>query len=221
MIFEKQDYIVKAKDIDIEIKQSIINKYKSFKYFLGIEIFAFVIAMIQLFFSKDKSINLIMFVGCILMATLVIVLENSWSIKVKDKKIYIKSNVGNHKIKYKDLVSIERCYRTIKHHSEKVLEVRYLKGRKIVHVVLPYADESEYQLKQICDSFITKEEIENGIVIGRDYFEIRDEEENEFIKKKNIKINQSILLIIILISEMICFIIMIIELFKVIIDNGG
>ena len=90
-----------------------------------------------------------------------------------------------------------------------------------VHVVLPYADESEYQLKQICDSFITKEEIENGIVTGRDYFEIRDEEENEFIKKKNIRINQSILLIIILIGEMICLIIMIIELFKVIINNGG
>ena len=67
----------------------------------------------------------------------------------------------------------------------------------------------------------TLEEIKNGIVIGRDYFEIRDEEENDFIKKKNIKINQSILLIIILISEMICFIIMIIELFKVIINNGG
>ena len=221
MIFEKQDYIVKAKDIDIEIKQSIINKYKSLKYILGIEVFALIIAIIQLFYSKDKSINLIMFVGLVLMATLVTVLERNWRIRVKDKKIYIKSNVGNHKIEYKDLISIKRCYRTIKHHREKVLEVRYLKGRKLVQVVLPYADESEYQLKQICDSFITKEEIENGIVTGRDYFEIRDEEENEFIKKKNIRINQSILLIIILIGEMICLIIMTIELFKVIINNGG
>ena len=221
MIFEKQDYIVKAKDIDIVIKQSIIDKYKSLKYILGIEILAFIIAMIQLFLSKDKSINLIMFVGFILMATLVIVLENSWSIKVKDKIIYIKSNVGNHKIKYKDLISIERCYRTIKHHTEKVLEIRFLKRKKIVHVLLPYADEFEYQLKQICDSFITKKEIEKNIIFGNEFFDIRDEEENEFIKKKNIKKNQFIILIIILIGVTICLIIMIIELFKVIINNGG
>ena len=151
------------------------------------------------------------------MATVVIILENNWSIKIKDKVIYIKNHSGKHKIKYENLISFQRCYRGKQHHTEKVLIVKYLKKNKIIHVILPYADEFELQLEQICEAFITRGDIENGIYIGSEYFDIRDEEQNSCIeKKRSFKIDKNVLLIIILFSNIIVFIMMLIELFKII-----
>lgn len=213
MIFEKEDYIVKARDIDIEIRQSLINKYKSVKYFIYIEIFVFIIAFISIIFSKDIAVNAIMFIGFFIMATVVIILENNWSIKIKDRIIYIKNHSGNHKIKYKDLIYLRR---TIRNRSEKVLYVKYLKKNKIIDITLPYADEFEEQLEQICKAFITKDDIENGIKIGSGYFNIREDDENNNIEKKNIKVNSEAILIFVLLLLIMSCIILMFELLKMI-----
>ena len=210
MLLEKGDYIVKAKDIDIEIKQSLLDKYKSFIY---VEIFAFIIAFISIIFSKDIAVNAIMFIGFFIMATVVIILENSWSIKINDRIIYIKNHSGNHKIKYKDLIYLRR---TIRNRSEKVLYVKYLKKNKIIDITLPYADEFEEQLDQICEAFITKDDIENEIKIGSGYFDIREDDENNNIEKKNIKVNSEAIMIFILLLLIISCIILVFELLKMI-----
>lgn len=213
MLFEKEDYIVKARDIDIEIKQSLINKYKGVKYFIYVEIFAFFTALISISFSKDFAVNAIMFIGFFVMTTVVIILENNWSIKIKDRIIYIKNHSGNHKIKYKDLIYLRR---TIRNRSEKVLYVKYLKKNKIITVILPYADEFEEQLDQICKAFITKDDIENGRQVGNEYFYIRDDDENNNIEKKNIKLNMVTIMIFILLLLIISCIILVFELLKMI-----
>lgn len=217
MIFEKEDYIVKARDLDAEIKQSLINKYKSIKYFIYVEIFVFCIVFIQIIISKNKAINAIMFLGFFVMATVVIILENNWSIKIKDRTIYIKHHSGNHKIKYHDLLYFRKCYRVLKHHKEKVLAVKYLKRNKIITVIMPYADEFESQLEQMCEAFITKEDIEKGLYIGSGYFDIRDEEEDKNIEKKSgVKLNIKVYRSIVLILLIIVLIMLLFELFKII-----
>ena len=216
MLFEKEDYIVKAKDVDIEIKQSILNKYKSVKYFIFTEIFAFILVLILIIFSKDIAVNAIMYIGFFIMATVVIILESNWSIKIKDRIIYIKNHSGNHKIKYKDLVYFRICYRTIRHYREKVLNVKYLKKNRIIDITLPYADEFEEQLEQICKAFITKDDIENGIEIGSDYFYIREDDENNIIEKKNIKLNLIVIMVFLLLILIMSCIILMFELLKMI-----
>ena len=213
MLLEKEDYIVKAKNIDIEIKQSLTNKYKSVKYFIYVEIFAFFTALISISFSKDFAVNAIMFIGFFVMITVVIILENNWSIKIKDRIIYIKNHSGNHKIKYKDLINLQR---TIRNRNEKVLYVKYLKKNKIITVILPYADEFEEQLDQICKAFITKNDIENGIEFSSGYFDIREDDENTYIEKKNIKLNMVTIMIFILLFLIISYIILMFELLKMI-----
>lgn len=213
MLFEKEDYIVKAKDVDIEIKQSILNKYKSVKYFIFTEILAFILVLILIIFSKDIAVNAIMYIFFFIMATVVIILESNWSIKIKDRIIYIKNHSGNHKIKYKDLVYFRR---TIRNRSERVLYVKYLKKNKIIDIILPYADEFEEQLEQICKAFITKDDIENGIEIGSDYFYIREDDENNVIEKKNIKLNLVVIMVFILLLLIMSCIILMFELLKMI-----
>lgn len=213
MLFEKEDYIVKARDIDIEIKQSLINKYKSVKYFIFIEIVVLFMAFILITFLKDIAIKAIMFIGFFVMATVVIIFENNWSIKIKDRIIYVKNHSGNHKIKYKDLIYLRK---TIRNHSEKALYVKYLKKNKIITVILPYADEFEEPLEQICKAFITKDDIENGIEIGSGYFDIREDDKNNTIEKKNIKVNSEAIMIFVLLLLIISCIILLLELLKMI-----
>ncbi len=213
MLFEKEDYIVKARDIDIEIKQSLINKYKSVKYFIYVEVFVFFIAFISMFFSKDIAVNAIIFISFFVMVTVVIILENNWSIKIKNRIIYIKNHSGNHKIKYKDLIYLRR---TIRNRSEKVLYVKYLKKNKIITVILPYINEFEEQLDQICKAFITKNDIENRIEFDSAYFDIREDDENNNIEKKNIKLNIEIIMIFILLLSIVSCIILVLELLKMI-----
>lgn len=213
MIFEKKDYIVKAKDINIEIEHSIINKYKSFKKFIYAEILGFILALIYIIISHNISV--IMVLGFLVMATVIIIFEKNWSIKIKNRKIYIKNHSGNHKIKYENLICFRKCYRIIKHSREKIIEVKYLKGKKIVHIILPYADEFEYELEQMCNTFITKGDIENGVYIDNQYFDIRDENQNNYIEKKSrFKIDKHIFYIMVLVGNLIVYIILVIELLK-------
>ena len=92
MLFEKGDYIVKAKDIDIEIKQSLLDKYKSVKYFIYVEIFVFIVEFLPIIFSKDIARNVIMFMFLFIITTVVIILESNWSIIIKDRIIYKKKS---------------------------------------------------------------------------------------------------------------------------------
>lgn len=213
MLFEKGDYIVKAKDIDIEIKQSLLDIYKSVKYFIYVEIFVFIVEFLPIIFSKDIARNVIMFMFLFIITTVVIILESNWSIKIKDRIIYIKSHSGNHKIKYKDLIYLRR---TIRNRSEKVLYVKYLKKNKIIDITLPYADEFEEQLDQICEAFITKDDIEEGKYVSKEYFDIREDDENNNIEKKNIKVNSEAIMIFVLLLLIMSCIILMFELLKMI-----
>lgn len=213
MLFEKGDYIVKAKDIDIEIKQSLLDKYKSVKYFIYVEIFVFIVEFLPIIFSKDIARNVIMFMFLFIITTVVIILESNWSIKIKDRIIYIKNHSGNHKIKYKDLIYLRR---TIRNRSEKVLYVKYLKKNKIIDITLPYADEFEEQLDQICEAFITKDDIEEGKYVSKEYFDIREDDENNNIEKKNIKVNSEAIMILVLLLLIMSCIMLVFELLKMI-----
>ena len=213
MLFEKRDYIVKAKDIDIEIKQSLLDKYKSVKYFIYVEIFVVIVEFLPIIFSKDIARNVIMFMFLFIITTVVIILESNWSIKIKDRIIYIKNHSGNHKIKYKDLIYLRR---TIRNRSEKVLYVKYLKKNKIIDITLPYADEFEEQLDQICEAFITKDDIEEGKYVSKEYFDIREDDENNNIEKKNIKVNSEAIMILVLLLLIMSCIMLVFELLKMI-----
>ena len=213
MLFEKGDYIVKAKDIDIEIKQSLLDKYQSVKYFIYVEIFVFIVEFLPIIFSKDIARNVIMFMFLFIITTVVIILESNWSIKIKDRIIYIKNHSGNHKIKYKDLIYLRR---TIRNRSEKVLYVKYLKKNKIIDITLPYADEFEEQLDQICEAFITKDDIEEGKYVSKEYFDIREDDENNNIEKKNIKVNSEAIMILVLLLLIMSCIMLVFELLKMI-----
>ena len=213
MLFEKGDYIVKAKDIDIEIKQSLLDIYKSVKYFIYVEIFVFIVEFLPIIFSKDIARNVIMFMFLFIITTVVIILESNWSIKIKDRIIYIKNHSGNHKIKYKDLIYLRR---TIRNRSEKVLYVKYLKKNKIIDITLPYADEFEEQLDQICEAFITKDDIEEGKYVSKEYFDIREDDENNNIEKKNIKVNSEAIMILVLLLLIMSCIMLVFELLKMI-----
>ena len=215
MLFEDEDYIVKAKNINVDIKQSIMNKYKSIRYFIYAGIFVFIILLIMSITAKDIKRELIFNIGFFIMATVVIILENSWRIKIYDRTIYIRNHSGRHKIKYKDLISFQiyRRGRT----NEKVAKFKYLKRNKCVSVILPLGVESEAQFEQIFNSFITKDDIEKGIQISKEYFDIRDDEENDYIEKKSgKKINILAFYIMILIVLIIVFFVNLMVLFKII-----
>ena len=218
MIFEKEDYIVKAKDLNVEIKHTLKDKYKNITY-IGIGIFiAFIIFLILILVSKNRVANTIEYLGIFIICGAVFIIENKWTLKIKDRIIYINTRDGQYKIKYRDLICFYASTRKYKGRPyEKVLVVKYLKRNKIKQIIVPYADEFDYEIKQICKAFVTKGEIENGRQIGNSYFDIRDEEENSFIeKKRGIQLNSIMLLIIALIACAIGWIAMMIELVKII-----
>ncbi|MBO4815733.1 MAG: hypothetical protein J5507_02110 [Clostridia bacterium] len=210
MMFEKEDYIVKAKDVEAEIKHSIIDKYKSIKFFIIFQSICFFILLIYIICSKSFLEKGIWIIGFLILAIIIIILESNWSLEIKDRVVYIKNHSGKHIINYKDLVYFRKGYRQIKNHVEKVLNVKYLKKNKIIKIVLPYYDdEFDIQLEQICKAFITKEDIEKGIEIDRDYFYIRNDEENTIIEKKigkkmDMMIIRTIILSILILSNIIC-----------------
>ena len=218
MIFEKEDYIVKARDLNVEIKQNLRDRFKNINY-IGISIFiVFTIFLILILLSKNRVANTIEYLGLFLICMAVFIIENKWNLKIKDRIIYINTRDGQYKIKYRDLVCFYAGTRKYKGRPyEKVLVINYLKKNKIKQIIVPYADEFNYEIKQICKSFVTKEEIENGRQIGSDYFDIRDEEQNNYIEKKSgVKIDGIMLLIIALIGSIIACIMILIELYKII-----
>ena len=218
MIFEKEDYIVKARDLNVEIKQNLRDRFKNINY-IGISIFiVFTIFLILILLSKNRVANTIEYLGLFLICMAVFIIENKWNLKIKDRIIYINTRDGQCKIKYRDLVCFYTGTRKYKGRPyEKVLVIKYLKKNKIKQIIVPYADEFDFEIKQICKTFVTKEEIENGRQIGSGYFDIRDEEQNNYIEKKSgVKIDGIMLLIIALIGSIIACIMILIELYKII-----
>ena len=207
MLFEEDDYIVKAKDINIDIQQSIIENIKKYIY---IEIFVFFILLIQILFSKRFAIIAVMYLSFFLIINILRVLLHNWSIRIKDRTIYIKNHSGNHKIKYKDLISIQNFTR----HDN--MEIKDLKRNKICRIVLPYEYRFESQIEQICNSFITKNDVEQGKYFNKEFFDIREDDGNNYIEKKNKKVNTVAIMIIVLLFLIILCIMMMLELLKAI-----
>lgn len=207
MNFKKGEYIIKARDLDIEIK----NKHKYIKHLIVLEVLIVIIALLQLIASNNSS--LLIFLMPFIIYPVVTILEYNWSLKIINRTIYIKNHSGSHKIQYKDLLSINVLYRG-RGNTERVLEVKYLKKNKIIKVILPFSGELDSKIYEICKSFITNEEIENGKQIEYGYFDIREEVKNGFIEKKK-EINRTGLLIISLVFCSIVCILMLIKLFQI------
>lgn len=91
-----------------------------------------------------------------------------------------------------------------------------MKKNKIIDITLPYADEFEEQLDQICEAFITKDDIEEGKYVSKEYFDIREDDENNNIEKKNIKVNSEAIMILVLLLLIMSCIMLVFELLKMI-----
>lgn len=206
MIIENEAYIVKARDLDIEIK----NKHKYIKHLIVFELLIVFIALLPLIVSNNSS--LLIFLMPFIIYPVVTILEYNWSLKIINRTIYIGNHSGHHEIKYKDLVSVKASYRG-RHNIEKVMTVKYLKKKKKISVILPFGDNLDFQIEKICNSFITNQELESGKQIGYGYFNIRNDDEESVFKEKK-KLTKTFFLITSLVFSSIVVIIMLIKLFK-------
>ena len=102
MISKKEDFIVKYKDTNIEIKQSIFNNHKSVKTFIYVEIVAFAFILIKILFSKKIETGIVMYFGLFLIFTVVIIIEYNWSIRIRDKSGTVKRRNNYENTEYEE-----------------------------------------------------------------------------------------------------------------------
>lgn len=220
------DYIVKCKEIDIEIDDTIQkrNNTKDLKNFMIFLCIIFIFFISRIYDANPK----LLLPGCIFFAILIILVKlvlkkPLWKLKIQNRKIYIDLNFGHHVIDYSDLVNFEltKVWKRVARYNRIMVDalvVTYLKNGKLKRVVLETQENLNQEIKEICKSFIRKSQLDiNPSSYYYDYFDIGGEDIDTKLKalekynnKKSI-ILTSILLVMIITLLFFCY-----NLFKVI-----
>ena len=192
--YEILDYIVKAKDIDVDISNSL-KKNLSSTDTRNIYMFLFIlyIFFIILLWNNTITILILMTILYFVLAILIIKMisfEVKWNLKIHNKKIYVNYDLRHHYINYSDLVNFEikKVTKTIIKHSIHgrvqidALVISYFKKGKIYKVTLEIKDCIKPEIKDICNAFITKKQLANAPDSFDDYFYTCKENINEKLK---------------------------------------
>lgn len=220
------DYIVKCKEIDIEIYDTIQkrNTTKDLKKFMIFLFIVFIFFMSRIYDTNPK----LLLPSCVFFAIVIIIVKlllkkPLWKLKIQNRKIYIDLNFRHHVIAYSNLVNFEltKVWKVTRYKRIMVdaLVVTYLKNSKLKRVVLETQENLIQEIKEICKSFIKKSQLDiNPRSYYYDYFDINREDIDTKLKalekynnKKSI-MQVSILLVMIITLLFFCY-----NLFKVII----
>lgn len=179
------EYIVKAKDSNIEI-----NSPKNHKKDIISFIILFTFAIIGLIYNATIDHSFIFLIPLMILAGIVIWIDSKWSLKVNNRKIYIKKGFSNTIIDYSNLINTRlKKHGMIGEGSTGIswyLEIEHIKNNKFVMTTIPisYLEEVLPSISEFRNNFITNLELKTRTSISEEYFDIRENEITEIISKK-------------------------------------
>ncbi len=169
--YETEDFIVKAKNIDADISNSL-NKVlsSSDKNNLYIFIAILYLLIIVILWNSTTKIIILVTIFFFLLAFLtvkIIAFEVKWDLKIHNQKIYVYYDLRHHNIDYCDLVSfkIKKTHKRINKYGSvqiDVLRIDYFKKGKIHRIELEVKDYIKPEIESICKAFITKKQLDNN-----------------------------------------------------------
>ena len=185
-----KDYIVKSRDINIEINHTIKDRLldEDFRKIKSIElyntIFIIIILLFKWFVFNEFNIivdSLLLFI--IVFINYNIISKNKWNLKIENKTICINYRKKHYLIKYKDLINIKSTAHSYKkvgifereYINENFFTIIFKDNDDIKQINLPYGGgKYNYELDCIKRAFITKEELENKKICDFGFFDIKD-----------------------------------------------
>lgn len=172
MIKNKEEYIVKAKNANIETygAQDELKDKASF-YIIWI------ITVILCVFLKPLS-TMIIALLIVISSGLFIILNSKWTLKIKDKRLDIKKGFRSYVIEYKDLINVKKLevnsYDSPSYSKQNHLQIEFMKEKCYKNIYLPYSQKNmESTILDICQLFITNKELERNPDVSEEYISIR------------------------------------------------
>ena len=170
MTNDKDEYIVKAKKVNLEVNgpQYDFKDRISYYVILGGTV------ILCLFLSKILIAFIIICLGLLLK----IFSYSKWNLRIEDETIYIKKDFRKYIIDYKDLINVmskksQSAYdgSVSVHHY---LEIEYSKNNHCDIVNLPFSPKNmETEVSEICRLFITNKQLERYPENYNDYIDIK------------------------------------------------
>ena len=187
---ETVDFIVKAKDIDVDISNTL-KKSLSYSDTRNIYIFLFILYLFFIIQLRNNTIQvlILMTIFYFVLTALIIKIisfEVKWDLKIHNKKIYVYYNLRHHYIDYYDLVNfeIEKVHKRVTRYGSvqiNALVIYYLKKGKLHRIELEVKDYIKPEIEKVCKAFITKKQLDNNPNNYHDYIYISKENSNEKI----------------------------------------
>lgn len=197
--YEIKDFIVKAKNIDIDISNSF-QKSLSSNDKRNLYIFLFIVYIffiILLWHNTIKTLILITIFYFILAVLIIkiIYFEMKWDLKIHNQKIYVYYDLRHHYIDYCDLINFEikRIHKRVTRYGYAQIDaliIHYLKNGKIHRIRLEVKDYIKPEIENACKAFITKKQFDNNPHSYDDYLSTCKENVNEkldAIEKYNVR----------------------------------
>ena len=187
----ENEYIVKAKDMEVEVKQSLKTLPMYYKVALFLCVFFWTFTIWGLF-NFDNYLATKVIVLMILIGYILIFIDNLWKIKIQDRIIYIDHFFRHTKIEYKNLLKFSQIYHRRSYRTEGyyTIYIRYAEKNEIKSLNLPQVKVGNSQLKtmyEICNTFITNKQLKTIENLDSDYFDIKNEWQNVKGEKLDIK----------------------------------
>lgn len=179
------EYILKAKDSNIEI-----NSPKNHKKDIISFIILYTFGITSLIYYATIDHNFIFLILLMILAGIVIWIDSKWSLKVNDRKIYIKKGFSNTIIDYPNLINTRlKKLGEGSTRSRWYLEIEHIKNNKFVMTSIPisYIEEVLPSISEFRSNFITNLELKTRTSISDEYFDIRENEITEIIINKKEK----------------------------------
>ena len=188
---ETVDFIVKAKDIDVDISNSL-KKSLSYRDTRNIYIFLFILYLFFIIQLRNNTIQILILMTIfyfVLTALIIKIIsfEVKWDLKIHNQKIYVYYDLRHHYIDYCDLVNFEikkipkrvarRGYAQI-----DALIIYYLKKGKLHRIELEVKAYIKPEIEKACKAFVTKKQLNNNPDNYHDYIYTAKENSNEKIK---------------------------------------
>lgn len=186
--YEIKDFIVKAKNIDADISNSLKKSLSSNdKRNLYIFLFIVYIFFIIILWHNTTKTLILMTIFYFVLAVLIIKIvsfEVKWDLKIHNQKIYVYYDLRHHYIDYCDLVSFEikKVHKRVTRYGYAQIDaliIYYLKNGKIHRISLEVKDYIKPEIETICKAFVTNKQLDNNPSNYDDYFYICKENINE------------------------------------------